>query len=213
MSVGDLNQRFARPPCRQLLDRVAHAGGGAIGGMGFERRWHVVLSARSCRIPATPAASLLHWRIKLRCRISPLLKSRNLFICAKDLRVEADPTMWRPIAPPGNILLSKIATGLTQPSKATVIFWIADPRVTASARIVLVMSQGPLSGRGKSRWRQGCMERDTAATAVVSASFMRPGASLAIDSVATPAVMVCSASSLTVAGAAASELQTAKTCF
>src|SRR5262245_17988657 len=112
--------------------------------MGFERRWHVVLSARSCRIPVTLAASLLHWRIKLSCRISPLLKSRNLFICAKDLRVEADPAMWRSIAPSGNILLSKIATGLTQPSKATVIFWIADPRVTASARIVLVMSQGPL---------------------------------------------------------------------
>jgi hypothetical protein len=29
--------------------------------------------------------------------------------------------------------------GLTQPSKATVIFWTADLRVTASARIVLVM--------------------------------------------------------------------------
>jgi hypothetical protein len=29
--------------------------------------------------------------------------------------------------------------GLTQPSEATVIFWTADLRVTASARIVLVM--------------------------------------------------------------------------
>src|SRR5262249_16332197 len=57
------------------------------------------------------------------------------------------------------------------------------------------------------------MERDTAATAVVSAGFMRPGASLAIDSVETPAGMVCSGSSLTVAGAAASELRTAQTCF
>ncbi len=43
MSVGDLDQRFARPPCRQLLDRLAHAGDGAIGGMGFER--FIVLSA------------------------------------------------------------------------------------------------------------------------------------------------------------------------
>jgi len=33
--------------------------------------------------------------------------------------------------------------GFTQPSKATVIFWTADLRVTASTRIVLVMIQGP----------------------------------------------------------------------
>ena len=100
--------------------------------------------------------------------------SRDLFICAKDLLVEADParaSLHR--LSKGNILLPNI------PQPAC----------------------------------QGYMERDTAATAVVSAGFMRPGASLAIDSVETPAVMVCSASSLTVAGAAASELQTAKTCF
>jgi len=33
--------------------------------------------------------------------------------------------------------------GLTQPSKATVIFWTADLRVTASTRIVLVMIRAP----------------------------------------------------------------------
>ena len=68
--------------------------------------------------------------------------SGDLFICAKDLLVEANPAMWRSIAPAGNILLQIFATGLTQSSKATVIFWTADPRVTA--RIVLVMIQGPL---------------------------------------------------------------------
>jgi hypothetical protein len=31
-----------------------------------------------------------------------------LFICAKDLLVEADPAVWRVIAPAGNILLSNI---------------------------------------------------------------------------------------------------------
>jgi hypothetical protein len=33
--------------------------------------------------------------------------------------------------------------GLTQPSEATVIFWTADLRVTASARLVLVMIRAP----------------------------------------------------------------------
>jgi hypothetical protein len=37
--------------------------------------------------------------------------------------------------------------GLTQPSEATVIFWTADLRVTASARIVLAMTGRP-AGRG-----------------------------------------------------------------
>src|SRR5262249_32578178 len=110
--------------------------------MGFERRWHVVLSARSCRIPATPAASLLLWRIQLGCRISTFLTSQDLFTCAKDLRVEADAAMWRSIAPPGNILLSKIATGLTQSSKATVHF-LDGRSARHGLRIVLIMSQGP----------------------------------------------------------------------
>src|SRR5262249_57563593 len=52
--------------------------------------------------------------------------------------------MWRVIALPGNILLQTFATGSTRSSKATVIFWMADPRVTTSARIVLVMIPGPL---------------------------------------------------------------------
>ena len=98
MSVGDLKQRFARLPCRQLLDRLAHAGDGAIGGMGFERRWHVVLSARSCRIPATPAASLLALadQVELPDFTASLVGSStsgDLFICAKDLLVEADPAI------------------------------------------------------------------------------------------------------------------------
>ena len=97
MSVGDLKQRFGRPPCRQLLDRLAHAGDGAIGGMGFERRWHVVLSAGSCRILATPAASLLALadQVELPDFTASLVGSStsgDLFICAKDLVVEANPT-------------------------------------------------------------------------------------------------------------------------
>src|SRR5262245_37352551 len=52
--------------------------------------------------------------------------------------------MWRVIALPGNILLQTFATGSTRSSKATVIFWMADPRVTTSARMVLVMLRGPL---------------------------------------------------------------------
>src|SRR6516225_5475834 len=105
MSVGDLKQRFGRPPCRQLLDRLAHAGDGAIGGMGFERRWHVVLSAGSCRILATPAASLLALadQVELPDFTASLVGSStsgDLFICAKDLLVEANSAMWRVIALP-----------------------------------------------------------------------------------------------------------------
>jgi len=149
VSVGDLKQRFARPACRQLLDRLAHTGDGAIGGMGFERRWHVVLSARSCRIPATPAASLLHWRIKLSCRISPLLKSRRprLGTCSSAPKICSSKPTRRCGASLHRQVTSYcpiFATDLTQSSKATVIFWMADPRVTASARIVLVMIQGRL---------------------------------------------------------------------
>ena len=97
MSVGDLKQRFARPACRQLLDRLAHTGDGAIGGMGFERRWHVVLSARSCRIPGGASPSLAD-QAELPDFTASLVGSStsgDLFICAKDLLVEANPAMWR----------------------------------------------------------------------------------------------------------------------
>jgi hypothetical protein len=65
----------------------------------------------------TPAASLLHWRIKLSCRISPLRRPRpgNLFICAKDLLVEANParaSLHR--LSKGNILLPNSATGASR---------------------------------------------------------------------------------------------------
>ena len=71
MSVRELDQRFARPPCRELLDRLAHAG----------NRRHVLRTSVACcplrkELPNSGdpgGVSPFHWRIKLSCRISPLL--------------------------------------------------------------------------------------------------------------------------------------------
>jgi len=82
---------------------------------------------------ARDADTLLPWSPRSRCLFVTRGPSTSLTSCR-----------WQTFTPASTLPMSSDKQGpmgLTQPAKATVIFWTADLRVTASTRIVLVMTR------------------------------------------------------------------------